>query len=283
PASDAIRVRDFLRDEADFDYVVTLTDDKATYTRINNLMENVFPTSIGPNDRFLFYFSGHGTTRHFGGGGSVRGYLALKQAGHTDWTGMIDMPRVRQWTENLQHTRHTLFILDACFSGLAAFEPKSTPRDKTIERLMQPGHHIITAGSEGEESYIFRGESLFTQAFLSAARGEDNEVGDGLVSLSEIMTRINRTLDARRSEIGDRLKMTPRQYYSRITNNAGEFFFLSLRLPVISNMGRMRLTNVPDAHPASEAIAAETNLAPKRSKLFTIKPNLEIKQLTSAP
>src|SRR5262249_37920342 len=110
-----------------------------------------------------------------------------------------------------------------------------------------------------------------------------NEVGDDIVSLSEIMTRINRTLDARRSEIGDRLKMTPRQYYSRITNNAGEFFFLSLRRPVISNMDRMRLTNIPDIDAASEAIAAETKLAPKHSRLFAIKPNREIKQLTSAP
>jgi hypothetical protein len=54
PAADAFRVRDFLRDEAGFDQIITLTDDKATYARIAELMEKTIPEAVGQNDRFLF-------------------------------------------------------------------------------------------------------------------------------------------------------------------------------------------------------------------------------------
>src|ERR1700744_435493 len=37
PERDAIKVRNFLINEAEFDYVVTLTDEKATKARIENL------------------------------------------------------------------------------------------------------------------------------------------------------------------------------------------------------------------------------------------------------
>jgi len=228
PATDAFKVRDFLRDEAGFDLIVTLTDEKATRGRVEDLLERFFPNTVGQNDDFLFYFSGHGVTRNLAS--AKRGYLVLKQAERGEWQKMIDMPRVRQWIENLGQARHTLFILDACFGGLAAYEPKGDVREKTIERLMQPGHHIITAGTEGEQSYIYRGESLFTQAFLSAARGEGTSASDGIVSLGEIMIHINRILDAKQAEFGN-LKMTPHQYYSRIENNSGEFFFLPWKRP----------------------------------------------------
>jgi uncharacterized caspase-like protein len=157
-----MRVRDFLRDEANFDYVITLTDEKATRSRIESLMEYELPDLIRPRDRFLFYFSGHGDTRTFGNGGQ-RGYLVLKSSGSRAWHEMIDMPRMRQWAQNLGHARHALILLDACFSGLTAFERKSGTRNMTLARLTQPGHHIVTAGTEGEESYAVDGQSLFTR------------------------------------------------------------------------------------------------------------------------
>src|SRR5262245_50703031 len=64
PAADAEQVRNFLRDEAQFDRIITLTDDKATRSRIESLMESILPELVQSNDRFLFYFSGHGVTRN---------------------------------------------------------------------------------------------------------------------------------------------------------------------------------------------------------------------------
>ena len=53
PASDAIKVSNFLKNEALFDYVITLTDEKATKDRINSIMDNEIPGLIRPGDRFF--------------------------------------------------------------------------------------------------------------------------------------------------------------------------------------------------------------------------------------
>src|SRR5262245_46175469 len=47
PTGDALRVRNFLRDEAGFDRIIMLTDDKATYARIAELMETTVPDVVG--------------------------------------------------------------------------------------------------------------------------------------------------------------------------------------------------------------------------------------------
>src|SRR5262245_14113364 len=231
PAADAEQVRNLLRDEAQFDRIITLTDDKATRSRIEGLMESLLPQLVQSNDRFLFYFSGHGSTRALPA--SKRGYLILKSSKKEGWDAMIDMPRMREWSENFGNARHVLFLLDACFSGLAATERKGgfDPKNQTIQRLMQPASHIITAGIEGEESFIFNEKSLFTAAFLAAARGSLSMPSDGVISLSEMMVQINRALDAKRAELNEKFRMTPRSYYSRIENNAGEFFFLPNTIP----------------------------------------------------
>ena len=145
PAADAEQVRNFLRDEAQFDRIITLTDDKATRSRIESLMDSILPQLVQNNDRFLFYFSGHGSTRTLAA--SKRGYLILKSSKKESWDEMIDMPRMREYAENFGNARHVLFLLDACFSGLAAAERKGAfdPNNQTIQRLMQPASHIVTA------------------------------------------------------------------------------------------------------------------------------------------
>jgi hypothetical protein len=226
PRYDALRVRDFLRNEAGFDYIVTLTDADATRVRIESLMDTDFPSRVGSNDRFFFYFSGHGATRALTTR-STRGYLVLKPSRLGHWEEMIDMPQVREWAENLSSARHVLFVLDACFSGLAAFQAKSVDtRSATIRRLGQPSSYFLTAGVDQEESYAFNGASLFTHAFLATARGQLDPPADGIVSLDDLIAGINRDLDAERVQLGSAIRMTPQLYKERIENNEGEFFFL---------------------------------------------------------
>lgn len=230
PKNDALRVRDFLRKEAGFDYIVTLTDANATRTRIEDLMDTDFPSRVRSNDRFFFYFSGHGATRALGATGTSRGYLVLKTSRPGHWDEMIDMPQVREWAENLSGARHVLFVLDACFSGLLAFQAKNIDtRSVTIRRLAQPSSYFLTAGVDQEESYSFNGASLFTQAFLATARGQLDPPSDGIVSLDDMIAGINRDIDAKRLQLGSTIRMTPQLYKERIENNEGEFFFLAPR------------------------------------------------------
>lgn len=75
-AKDPERMRDYLVDEAGFDHVHILTGDKVTKDRLEELMLDDFRQIVGPNDRFLFYWSGHGET--LGQGPGARGFLPLE-------------------------------------------------------------------------------------------------------------------------------------------------------------------------------------------------------------
>lgn len=225
PVNDATHMRDFLRDQAGFDYIVTLTNAAATPERINRLMYVDLPGMVGSNDRFLFYFSGHGSTQVFSSG-NKRGYLVLKDARPDDWDRMIAMPRVLDWAENFSAARHVLFLLDACFSGLAAIQAKSGEhREQTLERLMDPAHLLVTAGTENQESFTVGDSSLFTSAFIQAVQDPAaDSTRDGIVSLDEIEIYVKDQLDRQRAR---GLDMTPTRWKTRSANNAGDFFFLS--------------------------------------------------------
>jgi Caspase domain len=270
PSSDAVRVRDFLRDEAGFDCIVTLTDEKATRARIETLMEDTFPSLLGRNDRFLFYFSGHGKTRSLLSG--QRGYLVLSTSVRDQWDTMIDMPRVSEWSQNVDIAKHTLFLLDACFSGLAAVQAKSGAEKMTLERLLRPAHHMITAGVEGEESYSFGGESLFTSAFIASARGEVENISSPLISLDDIMVGINRYIDGKRAEIGDVVRMTPHLYQTKIVDNSGEFFFVHRveEAAAANNTGAKPIAASPQTKSASAD--AETILTPQSTAVPATEP-----------
>ncbi|QQM05388.1 hypothetical protein I8G32_03957 [Rhodopseudomonas palustris] len=224
PAKDAVRVADFLRDDAGFDYVVILTDEEASKAEIERLLETVFPELVGKNDRFLFYFSGHGVTRKVSR--QDEGYLVLKNSKNNAWNEMINMSRVIDYAKYLGSARHGLFILDACFSGIAALQIKGDQREMKVERLSQPAQHLLTAGVENENSFALDTESVFTSAFLRAARGDARSSSrSDVVSLSEIVLEINQSIDELRVE-KPAIKMSPQKYLLRNENNAGEFFFI---------------------------------------------------------
>ena len=231
PSADALKMRDFLKNEADFDYIVTLTDERASKSRISALMEEELPKRLKKGDRLLFYFSGHAVTRTLPNY-SKRGYLVLTKSSG-DWDSMIDMPTIKEWEENAAAAKHILFMLDACFSGLAAMQFKSSQVEPpTVQQLSQPASYIVTSGTENQDSYSYNGSSIFTDAFLKAARGEYGNAANGLISLGEIMYAVRNVVAKRMAEIGSHLDMTPQMYVTHIENNAGEFFFFVNNAPV---------------------------------------------------
>jgi len=240
PYYDAIRVRDFLIKEADFDYVVTLTNEKATKEKINTLMEETFPKLLGKKDRFIFYYSGHGTQRKIDG--TPLGYLPLANSGKETYGNMISMKEIERWDDVIRPTKHVLFILDCCFSGLAGQQPKSVIEDKRLERLSQYSHFLITAGTENEKSIASLSKwqgSLFTDSFLKAIKGRADLTSidfeaDGVVTLKELMKYIEDCIDKesfildKKTIFGGVAKMSPQ--ISELQNNYGEFFFIGNNL-----------------------------------------------------
>jgi len=226
---DVQRVSDYLINEAGFDYVAKLVDKNATKQQIEKLMIEDFPDKVGEKDRFLFYFSGHGTQRKIGHS-SPQGYLVLQSSKATAYADMISMKDIKSW-DSLLVSKQTLFILDACFSGAAGTQIKSPLIDKKLDRLSQDGHHLITAGTANEESIAsiekWNG-SLFTYAFLRGVRGNADSTtidhpADGIISLKELMKYIEDTID--KELVSLQYKISPQMF--ELKDSQGEFFFIS--------------------------------------------------------
>lgn len=229
PHHDAVRMRDFLKGQGAFDIVYTLTDGAATRERIRRLMVEELPNEVGPDDRVLFYFSGHGTQRELFGD-RVVGYLVLQNSAKQGYASMIEMGDIERWWLNLAVARQSLFILDACFSGLGLQSKGDPLYERTIEDLSKRGHHLITAGTANQQSYASLskwGGSLFTTALIDGMKGRADSANadapkDGIVSLKEMWDYVEKRI---RAEVpsGD---MTPQSAGFEVTSD-GEFFFLA--------------------------------------------------------
>jgi hypothetical protein len=89
---------------------------------------------VGRDDRFLFYWSGHGTQFVRSDNGAAYGFLPLFASKVSQFSSMVSMDDISRWNSYLE-ARHALFILDACLSGLAGANPKSDPR---LDQLSLP-------------------------------------------------------------------------------------------------------------------------------------------------
>ena len=227
--NDPVRMKDFLLDEAGFDHVHVLTDDKASKRRIAELLEDVFPELVGTDDRFLFYWSGHGT-QPLDALSKPLGYLPLANSGKRQFSSMVSMDDLTRWDRRIA-AKHALFLLDACFSGLAGNEAKNTLQDFTIARLSKPAHHLITAGT-GKEQAIAHSRwqgSLFTDTIIKAARGaadaQNDFPRDGVVNLAELMAYTRQQIHHERVKANWTETITPQ--WNHLRSNQGEFFFVT--------------------------------------------------------
>jgi len=251
-ANDAKRMREFLLEKAGFDYVYVLTEEKATKERITQLMEDQMPRLIGENDRFLFYWSGHGVSRVLpSGNGGQLGYLPLIASKRGAYSSMISMSEIRHWDEYLG-ARQTLYVLDACLSGLAGVQRKAADRSLTLAQLNRPSRQMITAGSASDESLVVDtlDGSLFTWAFIEGASGKAARSASSVVSVEgDLLGYVRDVIADQKARVGmGKHPLTPQIMQLRV--NAGDFFFL----PSAESAGPRSLAN---------GISASTQVATK--------------------
>ncbi|GGX55934.1 hypothetical protein GCM10007385_25760 [Tateyamaria omphalii] len=225
-AKDPIRMRNYLVDEAGFDHVHILTGDKVTKDRLEELMLDDFRQLVGPNDRFLFYWSGHGET--LGQGPGARGFLPLKSSRKGRFSTMVSMDDIADWDSYI--TAHqVLYLMDSCFSGLVGSAPQSDLADITRAQLSGPARHVITAGRGDEQTIAVDqlGGSVFTHALLKGLRGAadaTNALGkDDIVSVGELKSYVGQEVTRLRTRFGWQRSITPQ--IRDLTGSDGAFFF----------------------------------------------------------
>lgn len=231
--NDPTRFRDYLINEAGFDYVHILTEEKVTKVRLEELMIDEFRPLIGSSDRFLFYWSGHGETLEVGGG--EMGFLPLANSNKEAFSTMVAMSDLTRWNRFIQ-AHQVLYLLDSCFSGLAGGAPQSDLAEITREQLSGPGRHMITAGRVNEQTIAVDdlGGSIFTHALLKGLRGAAdtrNGLGaDGLIAVGELQSYIGQEVGRLRGVYNWQKTITPQ--IRDLSGSDGAFFFpLSASFP----------------------------------------------------
>ena len=226
--NDPIRVTEFLMNVAGFDRVYLLTEEQATRARIRGLMIDEIPQLVDRNDRFLFYWSGHGLTRPVRKG--TKGYLPLALTPANKYSEMISMDDIQRW-DDLLDAAQILYLLDSCFSGLAGSKTHTDMRRITIEQMARPSRHLMTAGTAGQQTIATDrlGGSVFTTALLDGLQGAADTTSaferDGLVSVNELEDYVKKRVALERQKSRWKNSITPQ--LRDLAVNEGEFFFIT--------------------------------------------------------
>lgn len=168
-----------------------LADKKATAQQIREEFFSLTTDVIDPDDRVVIFFAGHGVTRT-GRRGEV-GYLVPVDG---DPANLATLLRWDDLTRNsdLILAKHLLFIMDACYGGLAisrGVQPGSTRFLKDM--LQRYSRQVLTAGKADEVVSDVGGpkpgHSVFTGHLLEALEGRA-ATSSGILSANAVMSYV---------------------------------------------------------------------------------------------
>ncbi|NDJ36857.1 MAG: caspase family protein, partial [Chloroflexi bacterium] len=147
-----------------FDVQMLLNDEASR----DAILENVDRlTNTEPDDRVIIYFAGHGITRSTTTGHSV-GMLAPYGQRRSAYHQAIQMKTLIEHSQFIP-AKHILFLLDACFSGLALTRGGGAPNRVIADLLTRRAVQVIAAGQAEQEVSDLWGpgsHSIFTGLML---------------------------------------------------------------------------------------------------------------------
>lgn len=165
-----------------FDRVESLEDEAATRDGILDLMEHQLPLMTGERDLVVIFFAGHGATS----GG--QGYIVPRDAGYDIERTAIAVQRLKESVLRMR-VRHTIFLMDACFSGTMLRRAEIDETNKLAyweaaaeDRVVQ----IPTAGRADELARETNDWGYFTRAIHKGLAGAADRNQDGVVTTEEL-------------------------------------------------------------------------------------------------
>lgn len=191
--SDATAIKDTLVADLGFDEseVVLLTNAEATKEAIQRAFQRFAKNDVGLDDKVVVFFAGHGHTRT-GIRGEV-GYLVPHDADLNDFSTFI------RWDEftrdaDLIRAKHMLFIMDACYGGLALVRTAGAGSTRFLKDMMlRTSRQVLTAGKADQVVSDSGGpipnHSVFTGHLIEAIQGKAT-TPDGVLTASGIMSYV---------------------------------------------------------------------------------------------
>ncbi len=202
--------------------VTTLLDGKATKREILKYLATVLPRQVKRDDRFLFYFAGHGQTESARRSQAKLGYIVpvdgARSQGLDQWETYLSMTELRRILVSKYAAKHVLLVFDSCFGGIVLTRSGGISQS-VRSHLSKDGVMAITAGGEGE----LAADGLFTRILVSAMQGQADMNNDGFVTFGEL------ALFSEQEVNKDNSNQLPR--YGSLSG-AGQMVFLSsLKVP----------------------------------------------------
>ena len=167
-----------------------LTDNLATKEGIRGAINDVIEKA-GEDDQILIFFAGHGETHDLPGGGEMGYLLPVESDPDKLYLTAIPMDELKR-ISGMTHARHVLFLVDACYGGLATVDARSLNPSTSgyLDKITRgKARQIITAGSKGEEviEKTEWGHSAFTRNILRGLKNLMADINsDGAVTAEEL-------------------------------------------------------------------------------------------------
>jgi len=180
---DAKGMEKVLRENYQFDEIITLYNEKATRDKIMRALYGF--QSLSPDAGVFVYFAGHGITMPGMVGGKDLGYL-IPCDGSLDSSEMyknISMQQVKSDICVSISAKHVFFVFDACFAGLM-LDTRATlikpSRDLSYLNAITKEHvrQVLTAGAKGQTVLDSGpgGHSVFTGRFIQALENVEDYI-----------------------------------------------------------------------------------------------------------
>ncbi|HBG73840.1 MAG: hypothetical protein A2X25_00980 [Chloroflexi bacterium GWB2_49_20] len=191
--NDADAVSKLLVDELDFPAknVVILKDNEATKQVIMDTFLRFSDKANNPDDRVFVFFAGHGLTID-----GLRGPIGYLVPVDGDSDNKVSLIRWDDLTRNseLIKAKHILFILDACYSGLALQRTVTPGSQRFISDMLQRlARQVITAGKADEVVADGGGpqgkNSIFTGHLIDGIKGAALD-SNGVLTANELMAYV---------------------------------------------------------------------------------------------
>lgn len=224
--------------------VYELYDTKATMAEIVKWLR-ISAQKAGPNDRFIFYYSGHGYTKTSQWDSNQVGYLVPVDGRSGDISNYLSITSIREEILSNCGAKHVLLILDSCFSGTLL--TRASMNDGVVsDYLSKRGIYGITAGMQDQAAV----DGLFTSVLIGGLEGNADYNNDNYVSFKELGMYAEQNVKTRNSA------QTP-DY--GVMFGAGQFVF-----------ARAGGKNVSIPTPSTPVSVESTYIAPDTSKYEAI-------------
>lgn len=191
--NDARAVAEILKNKYNFseDKITVLTEEQATRSNIMSNYLSFANDDINADDRILIFFAGHGYTQT-GIRGEI-GFLVPHDGNINDLSSLIRWDDLTRNAELIK-AKHMLFIMDACYGGLAITRALPPGSMRFIKDMLQRYvRQVLTAGKANEVVSDAGGpipnHSVFTGHFIQALEGKAAS-GEGIITANSVMSYV---------------------------------------------------------------------------------------------